>query len=426
MGVTIHYRGSMDDLTRVEDFEDRVIDLALAVGGNVRLWRTADAQRPERVIRGLILDLAPGQETMSLLLSPEGWLTSVFEIEDAELGKIAEPSWCFVKTQYGPIEGHVAIVELLTQLKSQFMSNLEVLDDSGYWEHRNLDKLQQNFARVAGLIDALAKAIENDRLSPEAAEDPEILATRIERLAAKVHRTMSRPAEHAPVTFPEDMFGASPDQREEEARWDALYQENRRKQERMERAIEERLIRGDDLEEALESAFEEVIPPNPLKDDDAGESDFEELLALEDDRLEEAEDSAFSADADDSALDMERHPLQQQATALLLDFHNLARGHNGANKHFDQLLRNACEIGGGLAQALPLPPPYELDEFDAGLALLQLKRAMRGAAFVTGALHLLVADDVIDRSQFKVFVDRSEAIATEIVDLMRTIREARA
>jgi hypothetical protein len=29
MGVTISYRGSLADIARVEDFEDRVLDLAL-------------------------------------------------------------------------------------------------------------------------------------------------------------------------------------------------------------------------------------------------------------------------------------------------------------------------------------------------------------------------------------------------------------
>src|SRR3990172_5417470 len=135
MGVTIHYRGSLADMDRVEDFEDRVIDLALAIGGNVRLWRSADDADPSRMVRGLMVDLAPGQETTSLLLSPEGWLIGLIEIEDAERGALTEKPWCFVKTQFGPVEGHVALVELLAAIKTEFMPDLEVMDESGYWEH---------------------------------------------------------------------------------------------------------------------------------------------------------------------------------------------------------------------------------------------------------------------------------------------------
>ena len=36
MGVTIAYRGQLADLSRVEDFEDRLVDLALEMGGRQR------------------------------------------------------------------------------------------------------------------------------------------------------------------------------------------------------------------------------------------------------------------------------------------------------------------------------------------------------------------------------------------------------
>jgi hypothetical protein len=197
MGITIHYRGSLADLSRVEDFEDRVIDLALALGGNPRLWRSADKENPARMVRGMFLDLAPGQETTSLLISPEGWLIGLVDIEDAERGTLDEKPWCFVKTQYGPIEGHVALVELLTALKKEFMPDLEVMDEGGYWEHRDLAELKRKTEFLGKAIRMLGDAIAGDQLSPEAAEDPEILATRIERLAQQVHQTLSRPAASA-------------------------------------------------------------------------------------------------------------------------------------------------------------------------------------------------------------------------------------
>ncbi len=75
--------------------------------------RSVAADNPERVVRGVILDLYPGQESTSLLISPEGWLINLFEIEAAEVGTLDEPPWCFVKTQYGPVEGHVALVQML-------------------------------------------------------------------------------------------------------------------------------------------------------------------------------------------------------------------------------------------------------------------------------------------------------------------------
>src|SRR5262245_29514752 len=240
MGITIHYRGSLADPTRIEDFEDRVIDLALALGGNVRIWRSADKWSPQRMVQGLYVDLAPGQETTSLLISPEGWLINLMEIEDAEQGKSTAPSWCHVKTQFGPLEGHVALVELLSALKSEFMLNLEVSDESGYWERRDAGELRQKMGFVQRAIDMLADEVSNDCLSPEASEDPEILAGRVERLAKKVRSIIKRPAGQPPVQFPQDT-GEAISCAENEALWDEMFRDNRRKQERMQRVIEEEL-----------------------------------------------------------------------------------------------------------------------------------------------------------------------------------------
>ena len=62
MGITISYRGTLADLDRVEDFEDRVLDLVLNSAGQARIWRTANDDHPRRMVRGIILDLYPGQE----------------------------------------------------------------------------------------------------------------------------------------------------------------------------------------------------------------------------------------------------------------------------------------------------------------------------------------------------------------------------
>jgi hypothetical protein len=444
MGVTIHYRGSLADVGRVEDFEDRVIDLALAVGGNVRLWRSADDDDPSRVMRGLILDLAPGQDTTSLLISPEGWFTSLFEIEDAQQGRLAERSWCFVKTQFGPIEGHVALVELLDAIKKEFAPNLEVSDEGGYWESRDVNELRQKIEFLNHAMDVFANALENDRLSPEAQEDPEILATRIERLARKVHETISRPAEHAPVHFPDDESGAPPDPAENEARWDEMFNHNRRNQERMGRVIEEKIIRGEDSEDAFDAAIDEVIAPLEWVEDDEPSEGRREVLDMIDElneasraaaEEEESEpwqrslpDEVGSEDDYDDRHDafgrMTRDPLQQQATSLLMGFYDLAERLGERPQSLDILMRNCMEVTGGLAQVLPLPPSYEIDDSKAGHSLIQLKRALRGAAFVRGALFLLRGEKLLDEAQFHAYHDETDAISKQIVELIRTVREA--
>jgi hypothetical protein len=123
---------------------------------------------------------------------------------------------------------------------------------------------------------------------------------------------------------------------------------------------------------------------------------------------------------------MERHPLQQQAKKLLMEFFDVAKRAGERSPNGDLLIRNAMEITGGLAQVLPLSPTYEMDDNEAGLGLVQLKRALRGAAFVRGALFLLRSETIVTDDEFRRFMHEADAISAQITDLLRTIREGQA
>ena len=193
------------------------------------------------------------------------------DIEDAELGRLREPPWCFVKTQFGTIDGHVMLVELLAALKREFLPDLEVMDEGEYWETRSLDTLRRQFDFVQSAIDGLKQGLKKYSLSREAAEDPYILASRIERIAAQVQRIISRPAEHPPVQFAGDT-AEWPEAAGTVSEWEALYKENCRKQERLNRAIEERVRQGEEVGEALNNAMREeglIDLPDLEMDDDS-------------------------------------------------------------------------------------------------------------------------------------------------------------
>ena len=77
------------------------------------------------------------------------------------------------------------------------------------------------------------------------------------------------------------------------------------------------------------------------------------------------------------------------------------------------------EISGGLAQALGFDDD---DEFAAGLCVVQLKRALRGAAFALGALFPLRADGLIDESIFEELHATLEGLQSDIYDELRRRR----
>ena len=194
MGVTIHYRGTIDDVGMVEEMEDSVVDWAFALGGRATIWRSFDDDNPSRAVRGLLLDIAPGQETMSLLISPEGQLISLCDIERAEKQPLDEPSYCSVKTQFGSCEGHAAIVYLLDALKAKYISSLCVNDESGFFEHRDPTKLAANLKELDDALHALDEGLKRYGLSDEAAEDPGILNARVKRIALLVAEKLNHTA----------------------------------------------------------------------------------------------------------------------------------------------------------------------------------------------------------------------------------------
>ena len=408
----------MTDLDRVEDFEDRVLDLALSLGGEARIWRSMADDQPGRVVRGVTLDLYPGQETISLLISPEGWLINLLEIEMAEKGEIDQPPWCFVKTQFGAIEGHVVLVELLAALKQHLISNLEIHDEGEYWPNRDLATLQRKFAQVQRAIDGLAEGLRKYGLSPEAAEDPEILASRVERVAALVHRTLSSPAEHPPIPFSDD------DSEGSERDWDDEHRARRRQQERLHRAVQEHLARGEDAREALRAAMRDIGLPD-LDEALAGPADEEDSFLDESDDDEDApwRESLPDAVRDEEYLEtrIDRHPLQKQSLDLMLRLHQLFDlPEDQRNAHLELLYRGAGDLMGGLAQALGSqdwqPPP--------SLAVPQLKRALRGAAYAQGALLSLRADGIASEEVFDELRATLRTLEHGTLDELRRIREA--
>jgi len=428
MGVAIHYRGSLGDLDRVEDFEDRALDLALELGGQARIWRSTNDDDSRRTVRGVVLDLYPGQETTSLLISPEGWLIGLCDIEAAGKGQLAGPPWCCVKTQFGPIEGHVALVEMLAALKREFLPDLEVRDEGDYWQTRDLAGLTAIMTHVQAAIEGLAEGLHRYGLSREAVEDREILLARIERIARLVQRTLGRPAEHPSVSWSDEETAFGAGDAGDESQWDASYKENRRRQEHVYRAIEEHLAQGDDVEEAFDAAMhEETALGLPEESPAERPDDWAEDFEADDNEpwRESLPDAICGLEGDGDVAGRPHHPLQRRAFDLMLRLHKLLtsrkKGTKASGRHQDALLHGAGDMMGGLAQALGSDDWQPL----SGLSVVQLKRALRGAAFALGALFPLRTDGTLDEPAFKELRNTIQGLQADMYAELSRLRQRR-
>ncbi len=430
MGITVHYRGKVDDIAAIESLEDYVIDLALAFGGQVQLWRSAADRSPQRAVRGVLVNLAPGQETFSLLFSPESILIMPTDIEGVEERPLGKLPWCFVKTQFGSVEGHAALVETLLEIKRQFIPNLEVNDESDYWTHRDPTRLAASMQRSANIIKAVSDGLEKHPLSHEACEDTEIIVKRVTRVVQKVHQVFRQSDKQlATSADAPDEFQA--DWTEIEAQWDKLYRDGMVRSIRMQRHIESQLLAGHTPKEALESALAEIaderIEVSPADDIDYLKSqrdipsELDSPLDRDDDDVpsDELWAGSFDSEQDSNSLFGKRDPLLERSTQLFLEVAKLTETTHSSG--VGTILESACQLCGGLSQVLPLPPRYEMDENDRGLVSVQLKRALRGAAFLKAALHNLHCDDdrMVTCSRL---LEEIEVVQGEIIDHLRTTR----
>lgn len=430
MGITIHYRGTIDRMEDTEEFEDRVIDIVHALGGQATVWRSFADHDPSRVIRGVMVEMAPGLETMSLLISPEGYIINLYEIERAEQQPFGEPPYCYVKTQYGSVFGHIAIVHLLDALKGTYFSNLSVFDEGGFYEERNPQELARKMGVTTGSMQDFRSVYQNFGLTNEASEDPEIVLERVRRVALLVNeklkstrtsldsREAQRQDEKDPFTGIDDHEFSLEDQVDEEMR---DYQRRIIRAERMMRQMREHQANGDDPFIAFRKALEsEGIQPSELELESSSTNEFDDYDTLVQSDWNESE---FPSDTDvENRSKLDDHPIIQTAQSLLVRLMGL-EDHSAMPNSF---LRTACnglmEMLGGIVQAASLP---RIHRGDRAYAIVQLHRALKGLAFYRGAVFGLLSTKMIDEEFGDELLKKHGVFLTETHQMLSELWEER-
>jgi hypothetical protein len=377
--IAVRYRGRIGPAARLEEAEDRIVDLALAVGGQARVVRKRGAHG-KRLVRGLDVLLWPGLEVLSLAVSPEGFLIPLAQVELAAERPVEEARWLATRTDHATPEAHVALVELLRWLARQPGVELEVEEHGRF---------------------------------PAA----EIVPEKVDSTRALVRRTLERPSEHAPPSLTEHPVDDTKDGTD--AEWDAIFRENERRMERIARRMEGGWD-GSDPVAALEAAFAaEGIGALPVSlDDDAldGEdeepgSDFDDLDGSSESELP---DESWRGDHDPFE---DRPPLQRRATELVCRMGELAPlAGSEAEGFYSGAYRGILEVAGGLAQALG---DEDLD-IPVGLRRAQIRRALRGAHHARRGLGALRGLGVIGDAALEELSGEVEAIESEATDVLRS------
>ncbi len=199
MGITIHYKGKLNDPAEIDAVVDFVQQRAVAQGWS---WTHINDNWEDEVdaqlihtsksdldltgnagLKGFSLDIDPQCESVPLLFDSFGYLRSIASFYDPE--SVQNGDTIAVKTQFATSKAHIQIVELLRELKQRFIADLEVMDEGGYWETKDSSELEKNMTGLKKNIDFLYDALQSEHCKGLRDLPPEELAEEIERMLSK-------------------------------------------------------------------------------------------------------------------------------------------------------------------------------------------------------------------------------------------------
>jgi hypothetical protein len=197
MGVSIHYRGRLNDLGQLGRLCAELTDIARAMGwectpldddwdqpAEARLEVTSAGARIEGHLglKGVVLTPNVEAESLSFLFDREGNLRSLLDMVSILEGTLRPEDACVsVKTQFGGPQVHVWMIGLLKYLKKRYISDLEVSDEGEYWETGDIRILKGKMDLLDAKLQHLSDDLSSGRLGDLSGLSADQIAARIEQ-----------------------------------------------------------------------------------------------------------------------------------------------------------------------------------------------------------------------------------------------------
>ena len=196
MGVSIHYRGKLENTDQLPEFREKLMGIAFSFGW--QYWvLDEDWSVPAKAIlehsgknaeikghlglKGIQLKPPGESETLDFFFNSKGYLLSPMNVILIQEGVLAlDDAWITVKTQFLPADMHVTIIGLLKYIKVHHLPNLEVDDEGEYWETGDYRVLEDKMRLIQEKINYLSRELSS-----------EYLATRLVYLRMKLQHELS-------------------------------------------------------------------------------------------------------------------------------------------------------------------------------------------------------------------------------------------
>ncbi len=198
MGITIAYQGQLSDPGRVDEMVREI--QAFAGHMNWRTWTVAEMVAQGHIkdtdLRGITVSVDPKCEAVHFHLDGQGrfvnhsYYSYIHNAEEREMffeamqnmvgfmpASTKKPgpeldtflaegvTYNWTKTQHGGPAAHVQACTLIRFVRERFAPELEVTDDTGYFEHGRLEELTAQMGQIEQAIHLVQRAAE--RISQE-------------------------------------------------------------------------------------------------------------------------------------------------------------------------------------------------------------------------------------------------------------------
>ena len=179
MGIAIHYKGKLNK----PELLNNLINEMAAISKETE-WEYELVDDKIQNVKGIITKPHKKSEPFSLLFNKNLVLVSIASLI-LEANNNKGPYVESIKTQYAPLEIHISIVKLLKYFKSKYIANLEVFDDSDYWNTLDEQVLKKNMNFVDSRINMVADILDAHKDDLDKADTTENLVDRIEEILRK-------------------------------------------------------------------------------------------------------------------------------------------------------------------------------------------------------------------------------------------------
>lgn len=177
MGISIHYKGKLNSKDLIDPFCDEIKDISDSMDWDYTIIK--HELKNEISLKGLFIKPHEKAELLQFVFDKKGYLRNALHLDyDDKDDDIS--FFNHIKTQFAPVEIHIAIIKLMHYLKEKYINNLEVYDEGRFWETNNenllnerLEFLNKAMDKVEGILNSIPR---------EKDETTESIASKIESI----------------------------------------------------------------------------------------------------------------------------------------------------------------------------------------------------------------------------------------------------